>query len=316
MSEVQQAQEQPISPATANASNGATGPRGIGGWLLVVAFGQVVGLIQLLVLLGQYYLDPENLKAFEQFPLVMYGELVMNLVLLLLALVTAILFFRKSTYFPRVFIGELVAIPAFAILGTVWVALAFSTQLGAPFREFLVIEQQDVVPFGLAVVAALIWIPYTLKSRRVKNTFAEPGALAGETSLRDEPQEQVLFRAVVYTVAALGFVSLVAGLDHGIRRGAISGQLVGGAAQIALAVWLFRGSNLARLVLIFLYGLGLVFAVVFALLFPFGQPTLTIWLAFAILCAAVFWALAFSGRFRAELAVNAAKYRKAEVQQG
>ena len=66
MSDVQRAGNEPAAQASVNGSTAASEPRGIGGWLLVVAFGQVVGVLRTLVLLGQYYLDPANLKVFAQ----------------------------------------------------------------------------------------------------------------------------------------------------------------------------------------------------------------------------------------------------------
>lgn len=77
----------------------------------------------------------------------------------------AVLFFLKSRYFPRFFIGVLVAIFVLPILATVWVALAFSIQLGAPAGEFFLLEPLEVIQIGLAGITSLIWISYTLKVR-------------------------------------------------------------------------------------------------------------------------------------------------------
>ncbi len=82
MSDIQRAGSEPAIQSAIDGPATEAGPRGIGGWLLIVAFGQLVSPLQLIVLLGQYYLDPENLRVFGQFPLAMYGELVMNAVLL------------------------------------------------------------------------------------------------------------------------------------------------------------------------------------------------------------------------------------------
>jgi hypothetical protein len=318
VSDIQRAE---IEPANRAATSGpATGaePRGIGGWLLVVAFGQVVGPLQLIVALGQYYLDPENLKVFGQFPLAMYGELAMNAGMLLLAVITAVLFFRKSRYFPRFFIAELLAVIGLAVLSTVWVAFAFSSQRGVPISEFLVVERQDVLQFCSAVVVALIWIPYILKSRRVKNTFIDSGATSHDefVARTATTPETALLRAVAYTVFALGFLSLLTGLGRLIDRGAFSGQLIGGALQIALAIWLFRGSDVARIVLAFLFALGFVGALAIGFLVPNQGPVgILVMLALAIVSAACLWVLIFSKRFRAELAINAAKYRRPEPEE-
>ena len=309
MSDIQQAGSEGAAAVALDGSMAAAEPRGIGGWLLLVALGQVVGPLQLIVSLG-HYLEPESAELFDLYPLAMVGEVAINLVLLLLALTTAVLFFARSRYFPRLFIVELVVIPVFAILGTLWIAFAFSYQLDAPFSEFLIVERQDLVQLGLAVVAALIWIPYTLKSRRVKNTFDPLRAPPRSAGAHRQQESVALLRAVVGIVAALGLIGLVVGLERLIGRGAFSGQLVGGALQIALAVWLFRGSSAARVILAFLYGLGLALGLAVALVHPFdGLMPVAIWLAVAIVCAAVLWVLCFSKRFRAELAVRAAMTR-------
>lgn len=306
-----------VAAAAVDRSSAAAEPRGIGGWLLFVAFGQVIGVLQAVGVLGQYYLDPENLKAFEQFPLAMTGDLAINAAMLLLTLGTAVLFFARSRHFPRVFIIELVAMPLFAIMVTLWLAFALSHQFDAPFGDLLVLERQEAVQFSLGVAAALIWIPYTLKSRRVRNTFGPSRALTEPTDAHHEQHRVVLLQAIVYIAGALGLASLLAGLGHLIGRGAFSGQLIGGIVQVALAAWLFRGSNAARFILAMLYGLGVVLSVALVLAAPAGDPMqVAVGVALAILCTAVLWILTLSKRFRAELAVNAAKYRKVEAEQG
>lgn len=314
MSDIQQAGSEGAAAAALDGPAAAAEPRGIGGWLLLVALGQVVGALQLIVSL-RHYLEPESAELFELYPLAMVGELVLNFSLLLLALTTAVLFFARSRYFPRLFIVELVAIPVHAILGMLWIALAFSHQLDAPFSDFLLIERQDMVEFGLAVLAALIWIPYTLKSRRVKNTFDPSRAPPASMSAPRQQESTALLRAVVGLVAALGLVGLIAGLGNLIGRGVFGGQLVSGPLQIALAAWLFRGSNAARFILAAFYGIGVVASLGFALAAPFAGLPVAIWLVLAVLCAAVLWVLCFSRRFRAELALNAQKYRRPDEAQ-
>jgi hypothetical protein len=297
-----------------------TGPRGIGGWLLVVALGQLVSPLQLIVALGQYYLDPENLKVFGQFPLAMYGELVMDAILLVLVATTAVLFFRKSRYFPRFFITELLAVIGLTILISLWTAVAFSIESGAPISALLEVERQDVVQFCSAVVVALIWIPYILKSRRVKNTFVDKSpALHDEFAARTAstaPSETGLLLAVVCTVFAMGLIGIVTGLGHLIGRGAFSGQLIGGALHIALGIWLFRGSDVARIILAFLFALGLFgFVAIAFLVANQGLVGIAAMLALAVTSAACLWALIVSKRFRAELAINAARYRGPEPEE-
>jgi hypothetical protein len=255
MSEIEGSERTLVAEPVAAANE----PRGIGGWLLLVAFGQVVGLLRLLVALGQTYFDPDARKGFEQFPWATYGELASLLALTLLAIPTAILFFRKSSYFPRFFICELVAAFVVPALSAVWTAFTLSAQLGGPVGEFLVLEPQEMAQFALTGITALIWIPYALKSRRLRNTFTEqddPREPAAPRTISPMVHRTALLRAVVYTIAAIGVVSLLAGLAQAIGRGVVSSQPFGGVLQIALAIWLFRGSNAARIILAVLYFMG------------------------------------------------------------
>ncbi len=70
----------------------------------------------------------------------------------------------------------------------------------------------------------------------------------------------------------MGLVGVLAGLGHMIGRGVYSFQLIGGPLHIALAIWLFRGSGTARVVLAFLFACGLVAFTAIAFLVPDQQP--------------------------------------------
>ncbi|MDQ8726358.1 hypothetical protein [Bradyrhizobium sp. LHD-71] len=122
----------------------------------------------------------------------------------------------------------------------------------------------------------------------------------------------MLLTVVCFFVVS-GLFGVLAGLGHLYGRGVFSGQLVGGSLQIALAVWLFRGSNIARALLAILSfaGAGLFGALV--IFFPGEPAAIMLWLALAATSVVMFWVLVFSKRFRAELALNAAKYRDPEL---
>ncbi len=107
MSDIQRAASEPAIETNGLATE--TGPRGIGGWLLLIAFGQVIGTLRLLATLALHYSVPQNQEFFRQYPATAYGELALNAFMVLLAIWTLSLFFRESRYFPRFFIGEVVA---------------------------------------------------------------------------------------------------------------------------------------------------------------------------------------------------------------
>jgi hypothetical protein len=191
------------------------------------------------------------------------------------------------------------------VLSAGWTAFAISLQFGAPFSELFEFERTDWTQLAVAAVQALIGIPYVLRSKRVKNTFDG----------RDPAQQTKLLIVLVFVVAAFGAVALYAGLLHATVRGAFSGQLLGGLLQIALAVWLYRGSDIARTVLAFLYALGFLFAIGLAFFSVGGGQMIAVLSgAMAIVTSVIFWVLAFSKRLRAELAINEARYRKPELE--
>jgi hypothetical protein len=78
---------------------------------------------------------------------------------------------------------------------------------------------------------------------------------------------------------------------------------VGGLSSIALALWLSRGSNIARALLILFSCLGLAFYGYLALMVGSRSWTTAAFLGvFALISAYCLWALAFSQDVRAELA--------------
>lgn len=286
-------------------SDRAGEPRGIGGWLLLVAVLEGAVLLKLFVVLGQYYQDPEIQSAFRQFPLAACGELALNLLVVLLAISTTILLFLRSPRFPRFFVCQLVVTLVIPIISTAWTAFALSSQLAEPLHDLFAFEPSDWLQLAIAAVVALIGIPYVLRSRRVRNTFDG----------HDHAQRTKLLIVIVFVVAASGAVAVLAGLLHAAVRGTFSGQLLGGPLQIALAVWLYRGSNIARSVLILLYAFGFLFSIGLAF-FSSGGGSMIVVLGsiMSVVAAVVFWILAFSKRFRAELEINEARYRKPDVE--
>ena len=77
---------------------------------------------------------------------------------------------------------------------------------------------------------------------------------------------------------------------------------VGGLSSIALALWLLRGSNVARTLLIIFSCLGLVFYGYLALMVGSRSWTTAAFVGvFALISAYCLWALAFSQDVRAEL---------------
>jgi uncharacterized protein DUF2569/uncharacterized protein DUF4339 len=145
---------------------------GIAGWLILIAIGQVVGVIKLLGSLAQYYGEADP-KLFQQFPVTMWGEAALNAGFVALAIYTAVLFFQKSSKFPRFFIYQWMFIIFMPLVDMVWAGLTLSLYTGRSFEEFAKFDPQTVGQSIGAMIGAAVWITYIIKSRRVANTFTK-----------------------------------------------------------------------------------------------------------------------------------------------
>ena len=264
------------------------------------------------VQLAYQYLDPDYLKVFRDVPLAAFGELALDIAAVVLALLTTILLFRKSPLFPRMFILACVAGVAIPVAQAVWIAFAFSQTLGRPFSELLEFDAQEIGRLILAAIGAAIWITYTLKSKRVRNTFIL-GLSARDLIVEDEGARRLetpLLLAIGAVIFMLGMSSVVLGVWLTSIRGAFNGSIIGGALQAGLALWLLRGSDIARLILALLFGIATVGTGWLVFLPNQGPSTKIALLPLVLLFAVIFWFRAFSKRLRAQLEINEAKYAK------
>ena len=154
-----------------------TGPRGIGGWLLLPLLGLIfspirVGFQTVRDLLP--VLKPETWNALTTpgsaayhpmwAPVIIF-EVVANCLLIVLTLMLLWLFLRKSSRVPM-----LMVIWLLAIVGVQIVDLLLAAQIPDVASQP---DNQSMVDLARSVVGALIWVPYFLRSKRVKNTFVE-----------------------------------------------------------------------------------------------------------------------------------------------
>jgi hypothetical protein len=155
------------------------GPIGIGGWLLLPA----LGLIATPLVMGfGFYKDllpalkPDvwnavtdpNSAAYNFWwgPVIVYEALV-NLGLFIFTLWLSWTFFTKSKRAPKLFVIWLAA-----IAGTEIVDHLLTTQIPATADKSS--DLAGVRGLVRSFINAAIWIPYFLRSERVKNTFIEP----------------------------------------------------------------------------------------------------------------------------------------------
>jgi hypothetical protein len=147
---------------------------GIGGWLVLLAIGQVLGPLRFMASAAQYYVSIDK-ELVQNFPIAFVGEGLLNATLAGLYIYTAILFFRKSKRFPRFCIYEFLATIFVLPVNAVWVAVTIGMMSGQPVGELLqgAFEPSEIGQMIAAVIGGCIWIPYLLKSRRIANTFVE-----------------------------------------------------------------------------------------------------------------------------------------------
>jgi hypothetical protein len=145
---------------------------GIGGWLVLLAFGQVLGILRLLVTLGQYY-TTISAELWKQFPTALWGEAALNAAMVGLVVCTTVQLFRHSRHFPSLFIGQTIFAIVMPLVDLVWLASIFALATDRPISEFLTLDAKEGVQMFAAVIGAAIWIPYILRSRRVANTFTQ-----------------------------------------------------------------------------------------------------------------------------------------------
>lgn len=163
--------------ATQDLPSVVPGPKGIGGWLILVIIGLIASPVRIIYLLVTTYVPffTEGTWAFlttpgtEQYhplwaPLLIF-EIAGNLVIVALAIITLIFLFRQLRLTPKLAI----AYYSFALLFVVtdyFVAELIPAVAANPDPENL----RELVR---TVVAAAIWVPYFRVSKRVKNTFVK-----------------------------------------------------------------------------------------------------------------------------------------------
>ena len=142
-----------------------TRPEGFGGWLLLIAIGQWLGVFGGLVqfLLGlpddlDHWGDPAMRRG-------IMGEAGLEIALLAMMLYTAAMMSMKRREFPTLFRIQLALVVVVPLLSTWWT----SSSAGTPIEglEFAGTAVQAVV----SVIGASLSILYSLRSERVRNTF-------------------------------------------------------------------------------------------------------------------------------------------------
>jgi hypothetical protein len=143
------------------------GPKGLGGWLILLGIGEVLAPLQIFTsMIMEYTGLPDGTIA--RLPLAFAGDLLIRLAMIGLCVWSAWLFFNKRAKFPKIFIVSTVAAFVSPLVLGAWVTLTsgVNTLANIPTPRFL-------GPYLFGIAVAMIWITYVLKSVRVKNTFVE-----------------------------------------------------------------------------------------------------------------------------------------------
>lgn len=158
----------------------ASGPVGLGGWLVLVCIGLFFTIGQNLLLILQTFvpifrdgtwqaLTTPGSEVYHPLWMPLIGlEIIWNCTIIAWSIHLLVLFFRKSRRFPLRFIVFPVASAGFIVLD------AALFRLVDP--ETPMFDSETLRELSRSVIYGLIWIPYMLRSVRVKNTFVGGGA--------------------------------------------------------------------------------------------------------------------------------------------
>ncbi|MCJ7734337.1 MAG: DUF2569 domain-containing protein [Anaerolineales bacterium] len=149
--------------------------KGIGGFLILVAFSVVISPIRLIISVIPVYfpilsdgtwqiLTTPGTEYFHPLwgPLLIF-EIIFNLAQILVLFYIAYLFFSKDHLFPKFYIG-------ITLITIVFIPLdAWLVKIILP--DLPMFDDATLGNFIAAVLSGLIWIPVMLLSKRVKETF-------------------------------------------------------------------------------------------------------------------------------------------------
>jgi hypothetical protein len=148
---------------------------GLKGWLILIGIGLLISPIKSLISVSKIYapyFEPgvlESLTSEDSPNFIPYFkglfilESVYNFLLILFSFYLIYLFFSKSKFFPMAYISCL-------LISLIFIPLDASvTSLILPNIESF--DKDTIKEFSQLLLQAVIWIPYLLKSKRVRFTF-------------------------------------------------------------------------------------------------------------------------------------------------
>jgi hypothetical protein len=136
---------------------------GLGGWLLLMAVGQVITpLSQVFEFLTVTFPALKHSSP-GLLGVVVWFEVVTSLVMTCACIYMAFLFFTKKLLFPKFYVGFIILMLILIILDA-WLSTLVMPEVPM-FNDVTIGRLVSFLP------ACLIWIPYVMMSKRVKVTF-------------------------------------------------------------------------------------------------------------------------------------------------
>lgn len=169
----------PFSPPTAQVAQTREPESerlaGIGGWLVLVGLGIVVSPLGIVVKLLPTYLKlftdgswlvlttPGSAVYHPLWMPYLLIEVIVNAGLFVAWVWIATRFFARKQNFPRLYISILTFTIAFQFLDALAITVVSPTET--------VFDPDTIKELGWSIIEAMIWIPYMLRSKRVRATF-------------------------------------------------------------------------------------------------------------------------------------------------
>ena len=152
----------------------------IGGWLILVAFSLFLSLLAPLMFISEltyifepgvwsFFTDPASEGYHSMFSYLIYFEVFANLTLFVFSIILVILFFKKKSVFPQYLIVFII-VGLFALITDAILANLIFSSYPADWGLNIPIDVH-ISSIGGVLLYAAVWIPYMVKSIRVKKTF-------------------------------------------------------------------------------------------------------------------------------------------------
>lgn len=143
---------------------------GIGGWLILVIIGMVLTPIRSAVVLYPIYSEVDFASLPTDFQTLLYVEIGFNLLLIVWTIVNLVLLLMRHPAFPTSYVTLLAFALAFVVVDAIAVKLMMD-HLGQAMTWAETFDPETLREIGRTAIAAAIWIPYTIVSRRVNVTY-------------------------------------------------------------------------------------------------------------------------------------------------